>query len=304
MKTAELLIKCLEAEGTRYVFGVPGEENMDILEALRTSAITFIPTRHEQGAAFMANAWGRFTGRPGVCLSTLGPGATNLVTGIADAFLDHSPMVAITGQLPLVMLHKESHQYIDTVSIFRPMTKWSTRLEKSVVLPEIVRKAFRLSAMEKPGPTHIEFPEDIAAENTFEEPIAPIDITYPEPEEHLILNALKAIKESNSPIILAGNGVLRGKASSALRAFAEKANISVTTSFMGMGAMPADSDLFLSTTGLHARDYISCGFDKADLVIAIGYDPVEFSPEYWNPDKDKKIIHIDFTPAEVDAHYK
>jgi len=304
MKAVELLVRCLEVEGVGYIFGIPGEETLDFLEAIRTSTITFIPTRHEQGAAFMANAWGRLTGTPGVCLSTLGPGATNLITGIADAYLDHSPVVAITGQVPLLMIHKESHQYIDTVSTFRPITKWSTRIEKASILPEIVRKAFRLSVIEKPGPTHIEIPQDIGVEDSDEKPITPADIIYPEVEPHLIKEALDALRNAKNPIILAGNGVLRGKASLALRKFVEKTNIGVTTSFMGMGAVPADSEFFLSTTGLQARDYISCGFDRADLVIAVGYDPVEFSPDYWNPESDKKIIHIDFTPAEVDAHYK
>ncbi len=303
MKAAELFVKCLEAEGVNYIFGVPGEEILDFLEAIRTSTITFIPTRHEQGAAFMANAWGRLTGRPGVCLSTLGPGATNLITGVADAFLDHSPMVAITGQTDLLSLHKESHQHIDTVSIFRPITKWSARIERASIIPEVVRKAFLLSVIEKPGPTHIELPEDVAVENTSEKPIIPSDISYPEPDPHLIKHAVRALFEARNPLILAGNGVLRAKASSALKRFAEQTNVAVTTSFMGMGAVPADSRFFLSTTGLQAKDYISCGFDKADLIIAVGYDPVEFSPEFWNPDKDKKIIHIDFTPAEIDAHY-
>jgi acetolactate synthase-1/2/3 large subunit len=304
MKAVELLVKCLETEGVKYIFGIPGEETLDFLEAMRTSTIAFIPTRHEQGAAFMANAWGRLTGTPGVCLSTLGPGATNLITGIADAYLDHSPVVAITGQAPLSMLHKESHQYIDIVSTFRPITKWNTRIEKAPIIPEIVRKAFRLSVIEKPGPTHIELPQDVGMEDSNERPITPSDITYPEPEPPLIKEALNALKKAKAPLILAGNGVIRGKAVFALGKFIEKTRIGVTTSFMGMGAVPADSKFFLSTTGLQARDYISCGFDRADLVIAVGYDPVEFSPEYWNPERDKKIIHIDFTPAEVDAHYK
>lgn len=304
MKASELLVKCLEAEGVKYIFGIPGEETLDLLDALCDSAITFIPTRHEQGAAFMANAWGRLTGRPGVCLSTLGPGATNLITGVADAFLDRSPMVAVTGQIEQLRIHKESHQYVDIVSIFKPITKWNARIEGASVIPEVVRKAFKLSSVEKPGPTHIELPEDVAVENTDERPVPPLVITYPEPEPHLIREAVRAIKEAKRPLILAGSSVIRGRASSALRKFAEKSHISVSTSFMGIGAVPADNEFFLSTYGLQPRDYISCGFDRADLVIAVGYDFAEFAPEYFNPDKDKKIIHIDFTPAEIDAHYK
>ena len=304
MKASELLVKCLETESVKYIFGIPGEETLDLLDALCDSAITFIPTRHEQGAAFMANAWGRLTGSPGVCLSTLGPGATNLITGVADAFLDRSPMVAVTGQIEQLRIHKESHQYVDVVSIFKPITKWNARIEGASVIPEVVRKAFKLSSVEKPGPTHIELPEDVAVENTDERPVPPLVITYPEPEPHLIREAVRAIKEAKRPLILAGSSVIRGRASSALRKFAEKSHISVSTSFMGIGAVPADSEFFLSTYGLQPRDYISCGFDRADLVIAVGYDFAEFAPEYFNPDKDKKIIHIDFTPAEIDAHYK
>jgi len=304
MKAAELLVKCLETEGVSYIFGIPGEETLDLIEAIRKSSINFIPTRHEQGAAFMANAWGRLTGRPGVCLSTLGPGATNLITGVADAFLDRSPMVAITGQAGLSRIHKESHQYVDIVSIFKPITKWSARIERASIIPEVVRKAFFLSMIEKPGPTHVELPEDVAEETTSEKPLTPSEITYPEPEPHLIRNAARIIYEAENPLILAGNGVIRGNASSALKRFITKTNIPVTTSFMGMGAVPANSEFFLSTTGLQIRDYISCGFDRADLIIAIGYDPVEFSPKYWNPNKDKKIIHIDFTPPETDAYYQ
>ncbi|MEK7272092.1 MAG: acetolactate synthase large subunit, partial [Nitrospirota bacterium] len=304
MKASELLVKCLEAEGVKYIFGIPGEETLDLLDALSDSAVTFIPTRHEQGAAFMANVWGRLTGSPGVCLSTLGPGATNLITGVADAFLDRSPMVAVTGQIEQLRIHKESHQYVDVVSIFKPITKWNARIEGASVIPEVVRKAFRLSSVEKPGPTHIELPEDVAQENTDDEPLLPLAITYPEPELPLIHEAVRAIKESKRPLILAGSSILRGRASQSLMKFVEKTRISVSTSFMGIGAVPADSEFFLSTYGLQPRDYISCGFDRADLVIAVGYDFAEFAPEYFNPDKDKKIIHIDFTPAEIDAHYK
>jgi len=304
MKASELLVRCLENEGVTHIFGIPGEENIDFLEALSHSTINFIPTRHEQGAAFMANVWGRLKGRPGVCLATLGPGATNLITGIADALLDRSPVVAITGQIEQMKLHKESHQYVDIISIFKPITKWNARIEGAEVIPEVVRKAFRLASVEKPGPTHIELPEDVAQEETTDKPLPLSEITYPEPEPHLIDGALKVIKEAKNPLILAGGSVLRGGASMALRRFVEKTRISVTTSFMGIGAVPADSEFFLSAYGLQPKDYISCGFDKADLIIAIGYDPVECSAKYFNPNKDKKIIHIDFTPAEVDTHYE
>src|SRR3954463_2159297 len=181
MKGSDLLLRCLENEGVQWIFGVPGEEILDVLNSLVDSHIRFIPTRHEQGAAFMADVHGRLTGKAGVCLSTLGPGATNLLTGVADAYLDRAPLVAITGQASLDRMHKESHQFIDVVSMFRPVTKWNARIEQPENTPEIVRKAFRLARLEKPGATHIELPEDVAAEPVADD-AAPMPVrrtTYP-----------------------------------------------------------------------------------------------------------------------------
>lgn len=302
MKASELIMRCLEREDVRYIFGLPGEENIDLLEAVLSSQIQFVLTRDERGAAFMANVWGRLSGRPGVCLSTLGPGATNLTTGIADAYLDFAPAVALTAQKATKDLHKESHQYINTVSMFRPITKWNTRIEVPDRIPEIVRKAFKLSSMEKPGPVHIEIPENIPSLSLDEEPLEPLDIIYPEPSRQAISRAVEMIRRARQPLILAGNGVIRGNATAHLAQFSRKLRIPVTTTFMGMGAIPADDDLFVSTTGLQARDYISCGFDRADLIIAVGYDPVEFNPNYW--DGKKEILHINFTAADVDKHYR
>jgi len=302
MKASELIMRCLEREGVQYIFGLPGEENIDLLEAVLSSQIQFVLTRDERGAAFMANVWGRLSARPGVCLSTLGPGATNLTTGIADAYLDFAPAVALTAQKATKDLHKESHQYINTVSMFRPITKWNTRIEVPDRIPEIVRKAFKLSSMEKPGPVHIEIPENIPSLSLDEEPLEPLDIIYPEPSRQAIARAVEMIKRARQPLILAGNGVIRGNATAHLAQFSRKLRIPVTTTFMGMGAIPADDDLFISTTGLQARDYISCGFDRADLIIAVGYDPVEFNPNYW--DGKKEILHINFTAADVDKHYR
>ena len=303
MKSSELFVQCLEAEGVEYVFGLPGEENLEFLNALSSSKIKFILTQDERWAAFMANAYGRLSGKPGVCLSTLGPGATNLITGVADALLDFSPMVAITGQVGLSKMHKESHQYIDILSVFRPVTKWNTRIERPETIPEIIRKAFKTSSIEKPGPTHIEFPEDIAAIETRGMPLSHNPIRYPEPTEDMLAKALSMIRNARMPLILAGNGVIRGKAAGELKAFVSRTKIGVTTTFMGAGALPADDDGFVSTVGLQSQDYVSCGFDRADLIVAIGYDPVEFSPRYWNEDGNKQIIHIDFTPAEIDVNY-
>jgi len=304
MKASDLIVQCLENEQVRYVFGVPGEEVLDILDSFLDSRITFVPTRHEQGAAFMADAYGRLTGRPGVCLSTLGPGATNLATGVADANLDRAPLVAITGQAGRDRIHKESHQRVDIVEHFRPLTKWNTRVETAGVIPEVIRKAFKLAESEKPGACHIEVPEDLAREETDGAPLSTERARRPSPDRQALETAARLIESASFPLIFAGNGVIRGGASGELRKFARAHGIPVAHTFMAKGSMPYDDDLCLLSVGLQARDYISCGFDKADLIIAIGYDPVEYAPKFWNPDRKKSIVHIDFTPAEVDSFYQ
>jgi acetolactate synthase-1/2/3 large subunit len=304
MKASDLIVQCLENEGVRYVFGLPGEEIMDILDSLLDSPITFIPTRHEQGAAFMADAYGRLTGRAGVCLSTLGPGATNLATGVADANLDRAPLVAITGQAGRDRGHKESHQHVDIVEHFRPLTKWNTRVETAAVIPEVIRKAFKLAESEKPGACHIEVPEDVADEAAEGTPLSTERTRRPSPDRPALQTAARLIEGASFPLIFAGNGVVRGKASRELRELARSHGIPVVHTFMAKGTMPYDDELCLLSAGLQARDYISCGFDKADLIIAVVYDPVEYAPKFWNPDRKKPIIHIDFTPAEVDSFYQ
>lgn len=303
MRVADLLVKCLENEGVEYVFGVPGEEMLDILDAISDSRIKFVPTRHEQGAAFIADAIGRLTGRAGVAISTLGPGALNLATGIADANLDHAPMIAITGQIGLEATHKESHQYIDATEIYRPITKWSTKLDTPHITSEVVRRAFKMAEAEKPGACHIEVPEDIAAHEVDGQPLLRQSAVPQSPRPEALRLAGNLINRARNPIVLSGNGVIRGRASNELRAFAETTGIAVANTFMGKGAISSRSNLSLSTIGLQARDHISCGFDRADLVIAVGYDLVEYSPSRWNPDRDKTIVHLDFTASEVDAHY-
>jgi len=304
MKASDLIVQCLEHEEVRYVFGLPGEEILDILDSLLDSRITFVPTRHEQGAAFMADAYGRLTGRPGVCLSTLGPGATNLATGVADANLDRAPLVAITGQAGRDRIHKESHQRVDIVEHLRPLTKWNTRAETAAVIPEVIRKAFKLAESEKPGACHVEVPEDVAREATDGAPLSTERARRPSPDRQALETAARLIEAASFPLIFAGNGVIRGRASAELRAFARAHGIPVAHTFMAKGSMPYDDDLCLLSVGLQARDYISCGFDKADLIIAVGYDPVEYAPKFWNPDRKKPIVHIDFTPAEVDSFYQ
>ena len=304
MRASDLIVRCLENEGVRYVFGLPGEEILDILDSFADSRLRFIPTRHEQGAAFMADAYGRLTGRAGVCLSTLGPGATNLATGVADANLDRAPLVAITGQASRDRIHKESHQYVDLVEHLRPLTKWNTRVETPAVVPEVIRKAFKLAEAEKPGACHIEVPEDVAEEPAHGTPLSTERARRPSPDRPALQTAARLIEAASFPLIFAGNGVIRGHAATELRALARSHGIPVVHTFMAKGSMPYDDDLCLLSAGLQARDYISCGFDKADLIIAVGYDPVEYAPKFWNPERKKQIIHIDFTPAEVDSFYQ
>ena len=304
MKASELIARCLENEGVRYVFGVPGEEILDIVDSLADSRVRFIPTRHEQGAAFMADAYGRLTGRAGVCLSTLGPGATNLATGVADANLDHAPLVAISGQAGRDRIHKESHQYVDIIEHLRPLTKWNTRVEMPAVIPEVIRKAFKVAEVEKPGACHIEVPEDVAEEAADGEPLSTERARRPSPDRSALQAAARLIEAASFPLIFAGNGVIRGGASNELRELARGHGIPVVNTFMAKGCMPYDDPLCLLSAGLQARDYISFGFDKADLIIAVGYDPVEYAPKFWNPERKKHIIHIDFTPAEVDGFYQ
>ena len=309
MTAARLLVQCLEAEGCEYVFSVPGEETMDILDALADSeSIRHITTRHEQGAAFMADVYGRLTGRCAVAMATLGPGATNLVTGIADAFLDRAPMVVLTGQVGSDKLHKESHQFVDIVEMFRPVTKWNQRVERIDAIPEIVRKAFRVAELEKPGPTHIELPENRAQmppeSGDLTRPLEPHSAYFPEPTDEAIAHAARLVAASDRPLILAGNGVLRRHASDELRRLAHELEIPVAVTFMGKGAIDDRDELSLMAVGLQARDHVLSGFDRADLIICIGYDPVEYAPDRWNPDGRKRIVAIDTQPAEVDASYQ
>jgi len=303
MNTAELLVKCLENEGVQYVFGLPGEENMDILEALKESSIQFITTRHEQGAAFMADVYGRLTGKAGVCLSTLGPGATNLMTGVADANLDGAPLVAITGQVGTDRMHIESHQYLDLVAMFSPVTKWNAQIVRPSITPEIVRKAFKLAQTEKPGAVHIDLPENIASMPVEGKPLERDRREKSYSAYHSMNEAAIAISKAVNPIILVGNGALRANASEAVTEFATQLNIPVANTFMGKGVIPYTHPLSLWTTGLQQRDFISCAFDKADLVIAIGYDLIEYSPKKWNPNGKIPVIHVGANAAEIDSSY-
>ena len=304
MKGAELFVKCLENENVERIYGIPGEENIDVMDALLDSKIQFVTTRHEQGAAFMADVYGRLTGRAGVCLATLGPGATNLITGVADANMDLAPIVAIAGQGSTKRLHKESHQILDLVNLFKPISKYSTQIREPEIIPEVVRKAFKVAQTEKPGCSFIDFPENIAGtEVEDKEPLMVQSPVTPTPPESIMDEAAKVISNARFPMVMAGNGVIRADAEQQLVNFAEKLNIPVATTFMAKGAIPFSHDLSLGAVGLQASDYISCGFNRADVVVCVGYDIVEYHPHLWHKDKDIKIIHINALPAEVDEHY-
>jgi acetolactate synthase-1/2/3 large subunit len=304
MKASELLVKCLENEGVEYIFGLPGEENIDVMDALIDSPIEFVTVKHEQGAAFMADVYGRLTGRAGVCMSTLGPGATNLVTGIADANMDRAPVVAIAGQGATTRLHKESHQILDLVNLFLPITKYATQVLEPEIVPEIVRKAFKTAQNEKPGCSFIDFPENIAhMQIPAMKPLKKQSATEPVAPRGKCTAAAKYIQDAKAPVIMVGNGVIRSKAAKEVVKFAEKLNIPVATTFMAKGVIPASHRLSLGAIGLKSKDYVSFGFEVSDLIICIGVDMVEYHPQLWNPNGDKKILHIDHRPAEVDQNY-
>ena len=304
MKASDLMVKCLEEEGIEYIFGVPGEENADFMMSLEKSEkIRFILTRHEQGAAFMAEIYGRLTGTPAACLGTLGPGATNLITGVADANMDRAPMLVLTGQGSTSRLHKESHQIMDVVKMFEPVTKWATTVLHADTIPEIVRKSVRIARSEKPGAVLIELPEDIAKHETSATPMQPIRFRRAVASDEMIASAVEKIKQAKRPVILAGNGCVRKRASELLRKLASSTGIGVLNTFMAKGAVDHDEAHCLYTIGLGSKDIGTCAIDAADLVISIGFDMVEYHPRLWNANSDKSIVNIDFTPAEIDQHY-
>ncbi len=304
MNASNLLVQCLEREGVEYVFGVPGEETEDLLFSVRDSAITFIPVRHEQGAAFMANVHGRLTGDAGVCLGTLGPGATNLVTGVADANLDKAPLVAITGQGGLERLHQESHQAIDIVQMFEPITKWNTQLNDPDIITESVRKAFKVAEYEKPGATHLEFPEDVAGAETDTTPMASRDgVRIGSPEPELVRRVQEYLEAADRPLIIAGNGAVRTDAATQLREFVETTGIPVASTYMGKGAVSDRSPQSLLTLDSGDHQEASDAIEMADLILTVGYDIAEHDPAGWNKGTDTVIVHIDSEPAEVYEAY-
>ncbi|WJW76832.1 acetolactate synthase large subunit [Thiohalobacter sp. IOR34] len=302
-KASDLFVRCLEAEGVTHIFGVPGEENADLMMSLMDSTIEFVLCRHEQAAAFIADVYGRITGKAGVCLATLGPGATNLVTGLADANMDRAPIVAIVGQGSTRRLHKESHQNMDSIGMMKPITKWAQSVVDESTIPEVVRKAFKIAEAEKPGVAVIELPEDVAKQTVTGRPMHVYKTRRPGADYKAIAQAVDIITRARRPLILAGNGAVRKRAAKQLRRLAQKTGIPVVNTFMGKGSMPMDDKHSLFTMGLQGKDHINHALDDVDVVITVGYDLVEYSPSFWNANLDKAIVHIDFLPAEVDMHY-
>lgn len=301
---AQLLVECLESEGVQYIFGIPGEENLEVIEAISRSSIEFITTRHEQGAAFMADVYGRLTGKAGVCLSTLGPGATNLVTGVADANSDGAPVVAITGQVGTERMHLTSHQYLDLTTMFEPITKRTKQIVREDTINEIIRIAFKYAESEKQGAAHVDLPVNISKMpvSADERPLKKIIPKKEFADMTSIEDASALIFKAERPIILAGNGAQR--VSLAVTEFAENLKIPVVNTMMGKGVIPMDSKYSLWTIGIPQKDYVNEAIDRADLVICIGYDLVEYSPAKWNPNEDKAIIHIATRPAHINKHYQ
>jgi len=304
MKASDLFLRCLEEQGVDTIFGVPGEENADIMISLLNSSIEFVTCRHEQAAAFMADMHGRLTGRPGVCLATLGPGATNLITGVANANMDHAPVVAIIGQASTSRLHKESHQNMPAIQMYTPVTKWATSVREAAVIPEVIAKAFKLAISSKPGATVIELPEDIAGQTVELKPLpqACVDYEMGVDVRH-VDQAVNLLAKSNKVIMLLGAGAARAKCDEEVTQFVAHTGVFAANTFMGKGVMPARSMQSLFCVGLGMKDIALEAFDQADLVICVGYDMVEWSPSRWNANGDKKIIHIDTLPAEVDEDY-
>ncbi|WP_182480532.1 acetolactate synthase large subunit [Peribacillus asahii] len=303
MKAAELFVKCLEKQNVEYIFGVPGEENIALVDALNQSSIKFIVCRHETGAALIAGMMGKLTGKPGVCLSTLGPGATNMVTGVACATLDRMPLVAITAQTDLTMQHKSSHQYLNLIELYRPISKWNTSIHDGSVIPEVVAKAFTLATSNLPGAIHIELPNNIASTLVQGQPLQnQLNSQKVMASDQALHDVAMAINEAKFPLILIGNNAIGEEVSSDIITFIEKLQSPFTETFMAKGVVPENHSLHLQTIGLPEGDFVNQAFYRADLVITIGYDPIEYGPQKWNT-LLAPIIHVDVKEPEIDHFY-
>ena len=305
MQASDLLVRCLEREGIEYIFGVPGEENADFVMSLeRSETIRFVLTRHEQGAAFMAEAYGRLTGNPAVCLGTLGPGATNLITGVADCNMDRAPMLVLTGQGSTARLHKESHQIMDVVAMFEPVTKWATTIVNADTIPEIVRKAVRVARTEKPGAVLIELPEDVAKLESDAVPLEPRRFRRSVPDDVVVDSAFEMLSQARQP---RDSGRQRVYSQAGQRTIAASCasgpESGCSVHSWQKVAWNMDAEYYLYTIGLGSKDLPTLVVDEADLVITLGFDMVEYHPRLWNPNGEKRIIHADFLPAEIDSDY-
>ncbi len=304
MKGSDLLVSCLEQEGVERIFGIPGEENLDIMDSLIDSNIEFITTRHEEGAAFMAGVTARLTGGPGVCLSTLGPGATNLTTGVADAYLSYYPIVVLTGQKRLEWAYEPQKQFIDLVSLFSPITKDSFSIRAAERIPSLIRKGFCTATAERPGPVHIELHEDVMSSEVEGVPIHPPKEVPLKIDPGSVASIREKINGSECPLLLIGPGIIRSGSVTELRTFAESWQIPAVHTWMGNGVVPFDNPLSLHTAGLRKHDYIRCAFEKSDLILLAGYDLLEFQPVFWDVGREKKIIDMGPTAPESAARYE
>ena len=303
---AQLIVKCLENEGVAVVFGIPGEENIRFVQALAASDIRYVLTRHEQAASFMAEMYGRVTGRAAVVSATLGPGAINMQLGVADATTNSTPIVAISAQVGQDRQFKESHQYVDLVSMFAPITRWAAGIPTVEAIPEMVRKAFKLAETERPAAVYLAVPEHIDADVADYPDLRPLPrnvVRADAPAFRQVARAVDILREASRPVVLAGHGAARADATAALVRFSEEFGMPVANTFHGKGVMPDDHPNSIGTLGFMRHDYVNFGFDNADVVIAVGYELQEFDPVRINPNADKKIIHIHRFPAEVDMHY-
>ena len=302
MKAAELMVKCLEAEGVEYVFGIPGEENLDLLDALAGSRIELVLTRHEQAAGFMAATYGRLTGKPGVCLSTLGPGATNLVTAAAYAQLGAMPMVMITGQKPIKTSKQGQFQIIDVVDMMTPITKFTRQIVSAGSIPSRVREAFRMAEEERPGATHLELPEDIAADDTDATPIPASELRRPIAEHKAVARAVELLSQARHPLLIVGAGANRKRCARQLSALIDRQGIPFITTQMGKGVVDENHPLFLGNAAVSDGDFPHRAIAQSDCILNVGHDVVE-KPPFIMQTGTRKVIHVNYNPAEVDPVY-
>ncbi len=303
MQAAELLVAQLLEEGVEYVFGLPGEENLYFLEALKKARVKVVITRHEQAAAFMAATYGRLTGRAGVCFSTLGPGATNLVTGIAHAQLIGAPLISLSAQKPRKENWQGKFQLVDVVSLMKPITKKSVSIYDPNTIPTVLRDAFKTAEAERPGAVHIELPEDVAAEETGARIQKRGKVRRPAPDDQAVESAADLIRTAGSPLIIVSSGANRNRVTRQLLEFVNRTGIYVVHTQMGKGVLPDDSEFSLFASGIHKHDYVNCGIDRADLIITVGYNIVEYPPFIWNRNLDKAVLNIDFVQSEPDPYF-